>query len=299
MEVKIEKRQSNFNLMILAILFLGISIYFGIMLENIILIPIIIILCIFSLYYILKYVNEKILISEYGIEYSNFLKNTKEFSWSELSFKKIKKHYQIGNSKSMYYRRYEIREEYKLFFEGKQIINLTKEDLYGHPKELLDIAIKNKKIQEEKDIFEGEETFKLKTKLFPFCFNLFVVIYLIINLIPITIGLFIDFALEILLVYGMLLFIALYYLYLTIEEGIQLLQKVYYIKDKGFYKVFLGKKEYYDFKEIDRVKTKKYRCLESTIEYKIELYKEKKKILTLKNSKIGFYNFFDEIKNKI
>ena len=50
---------------------------------------------------------------------------------------------------------------------------------------------------------------------------------------------------------------------------------------------------------IDRVKTKKYRCLESTIEYKIELYKEKKKILTLKNSKIGFYNFFDEIKNKI
>lgn len=296
MEVKIEKIQKNFNFMIFFILIMVVFFCCFITTEDLMLLILTVIVGFLSLCYFLKYINEKIIIFDTEIKYFNMFGKQNEFSFDELSIRKVKKHYSKNtSSKAMYFRHYKIKEEYIFFSEENKIFKLVEDELKGKAKKVIDLAIKQNRLKTKKENIDGEDVIELKTNLNSLFFNLLIFLLLTLLIIPIVIGLQASFNIVVFIFCIVWIILDIYYCICLMKDIIQALQKVYYVENQGFYKSIFGFREYYDFKDIDDWKTTKYLCIEP-VEYKLNLYKDNKKILTLTNSKIGFYNFFDEVK---
>ena len=85
------------------------------------------------------------------------------------------------------------------------------------------------------------------------------------------------------------------------REFIQFKQRVYVVKDKGFYILKEGKKTFYKFNGIDKAEVEYYMSY-ADIECAMTIRnKSNEEIIVLTNSNVGFYEFIDVLKeiNKV
>lgn len=298
MEVEIEKREIHLRWVIVYVTFLMILLISCIKGISLFLLILTFLCGILGIYHFLAYINQKIIFSNEGITFRDFLSQENICSWDDISYKRLKKRVPKKTISGSYYRRKcEIKNEYTFFSEGRKLFILKEEEFLPAAKTIFESAVRNNRVKEDKKIVNGEEVTELKPSLTLLFGYLFMLVMLSFLVLVIFAGLSSSFHEEIFFVNLIFVAFDIYYLVCVIKELEQIVQKVYFIENQGFYKVVFGNNEYYDFKDIDSCIFKRY-LSDSDTEYKAILYKNDEKILTITNSNSGFYDFIDEIRNK-
>lgn len=236
----------------------------------------------------LSYIHYSIVIEENGITYTNILGIRREYNLSELRYRIIKIPYTIRNN-------WNVRSCTKTIFyhNQKQLFSLVSIECKEHENE--NINKLTERMEKYYDIYNEQKTFKLKvSKVSLICYGYLFFMLLVINLLLILSNLMNGFPFN-MLVINIFLLIALFYFGINFFRSIFL--KVYVIENKGFYKEVLGNSNYYGFEDVEKVKINRY-VYGNKKAYKIMVYKNANKILTLTNNFYGFYNFIDELKDK-
>lgn len=297
MEVEIRKSEKNYKNIILYTIFLIMLVYCSITIKHLICYILMLICGLLVIYNILAYRNKKIIFSSEGIKYINFLKKEYVDLWENIVYIKQKKQYYKSVGKTTFSTRYEIITEYILKMQNGKRIYLNEKEFLPAARNIFETAIRKNKTREEENIIDGENVKVLKTSPFSFLMYLFVSVFFTFLVLVIFIGLSSNFQTEVLCFCLAFVGFDIYFISNLLMELMQLVQKVYFVENHGFYKKILGSKKFYEFKDIDECKFKRYFAIQ-TIEYKAILYKDNKKILTITNSNKGFYDFIDEIRYK-
>lgn len=298
MEVEIGKREIHLRWVIVYLTFLLILLLSFTKGTSLFLLILTFLCGILGIYHFLAFINQKIIFSNEGITFRDFLSQENICSWENISYKRLKKRVPKKSISGSYSRRKcEIKNEYTFSSEGRKLFILKEEEFLPAAKAVLESAVRNNKVKEDKKIVNGEEVIELKPSLTLLFGYLFIFVLLSFLVIVIFAGLASSFQEEIFFVNLIFVAFDIYYLICVIKELEQIVQKVYFVENQGFYKVVFGNREYYDFKDIDSCIFKRYLSDPDT-EYKAILYKNDEKILTITNSNNGFYDFIDEIRNK-
>lgn len=297
MEIEIRKKDRNYRIIMINIIFFIILAYYALIINNLYIYFLMCITIFSGIYHIFVYKNEKIVFSNDGIKYTNIFNREYINLWENISYIKQKKQYFKSTGRTTFSTRYEIIVEYIFKLENGNKICLNEKDFLPAAKNIFESALRKNKIKEEKCIVDGEEVKVLRTLPVSFLMNLLVSLILSFLCTAFVSGLIVSFQMEILLVGCIFLFFDFYFIRSVLIEVEQLIQKVYFIENRGFYKVILGNKKFYEFKDIDKCIMKRYRAIQS-IENKATLYKDNKKVLQITNSNKGFYEFIDEIRYK-
>ena len=298
MEVEIGKREIHLRWLIVYLTFFLILLLICTKGISLFLLILTFVCGILGIYHFLAYINQKIIFSNEGITFRDFLSQENVCSWDKISYKRLKKRVPKKTISGSHYRRKcEIKNEYTFFEEGRKLFILKEEEFLPAAKAIFESAVRNNKVKEDKKIVNGEEVIELKPSLTLLFGYLFILALLSFLVIVIFVGLSESFHEEIFFVNLIFVAFDIYYLVCVIKELEQIVQKVYFVKNHGFYKVVFGNSDYYDFIDIDRCTLKRYLSDPDT-EYKAVLYQNDEKILTITNSNSGFYDFIDEIRNK-
>ena len=297
MEIEIRKKDRNYRIIMINIIFFIILAYYALIINNLYIYFLMCITIFSGIYHIFVYRNEKIVFSNDGIKYTNIFNRESTDTWENISYTKQKKQYFKSTGRTTISTRYQIITEYIFKMKNGKKICLNESEFLPAAKNIFETAVRKNKIKEEKDVIDGEEVKVLKTSPISFFMYLFVSILLTFLNIAFFVGLASSFKIEILLVCLIFLCVDIYFIKNVLIELKQLIQKIYFIENYGFYKVIFKNKKFYEFKDIDKCIMKRYRAIQS-IENKATLYKDNKKVLQITNSNKGFYEFIDEIRYK-
>lgn len=299
MKVEIEKREIHLRWIIVYVIFIMILLMSCISSGTVSFLTILLIVCcVLGIYHFLAYINQKIIFSDEGVTFIDFLNQENIYSWNDISYKRLKKQFPKKTMSGSYYRRkYEIKNEYTFLAENRKLFALNEDEFLTAAKSIFENAIRNNKVKEYKSIVNGEEARELKPSLTLLFGYLFMLAFLSFLVFIIFVGLSASFQEVVFFVNLIFIFFDLYYFVCVVKELEQIVQKVYFIENQGFYKIVFGNSQYYDFKDIDSCILKRY-LSDQDIEYKAILYKNNEKILTITNSNKGFYDFLDEIRDK-
>lgn len=239
--------------------------------------------------------NEIFRIYEDSIIYIKKHEGEKKYLWNELTYKKERIHYYI------YKHNHAMKTKYSFFKNGKILFSIDDKEDFQTLKFVDENLIKTGILKVEKKIIDGEEVLEVKPNksilidLFALIItSLFILVFAIVE---VSLGKKGD--------YGFTLFIYIISLPFQImyfkREFIQFKQRVYVVKDKGFYILKEGKKTFYKFNEIDKAEVEYYMSY-ADIECAMTIRnKSNEEIIVLTNSNVGFYEFIDVLKeiNKV
>ena len=216
--------------------------------------------------------------------------------WKEISYTVEKKSYEIYYS-SKGKIEYALKEIYK-FYKGEEFLfcldtSIDKDEII---KSIKVNFIDTNTIKKIIKYIDGQETIELRyikgaLTGYIMLVIMYIAAFIMIGLLK-SLDLEIDFkwAIPTIIVLSVPLAIIS-----IIKEIAQKNTKVYLIKGNGIGIEKGGQQLFYSFKEIDEGVTECYLCKE-TVDNKIRLYKDNKKILEVTNSYSGFYEFLDELK---
>ncbi len=239
--------------------------------------------------------NEIFRIYEDSIIYIKKHEGEKKYLWNELTYKKERIHYYI------YRHNHAMKTKYSFFKNGKILFAIDDKEDFETLKFVDENLIKTGILKVEKKIIDGEEVLEVKPNK-SILIDLFA---LIITSLFILVFAIVEVALGKKGDYGFTLFIYIISLPFQImyfkREFIQFKQRVYVVKDKGFYILKEGKKIFYKFNEIDKAEVEYYMSY-ADIECAMTIRnKSNEEIIVLTNSNVGFYEFIDVLKeiNKV
>lgn len=217
-----------------------------------------------------------------------------EYKWSDLTYTKIKKHHTIPMGK--YRCRYLIKDVYSFYKDEKKLFNVSNIEDKSFIKFIEELIATNV-LKEKKVIFNCEEVLEIKpdkSKKMSLDIEMYGV--MAFWLILLFAALFAPFN-------GMWTLLLLYTIALLFQyryfkhEYEQLKQKMYVVKDKGFYIVKNEQNVFYKFNEIDKAETECYLVPES-VDNKLRIYKDNQELIILTNLSDGFYDFIDILKER-
>ena len=239
--------------------------------------------------------NEVFRIYEDSIIYIKKHEGEKKYLWKELTYKKERIHYII------YRHTHVMKTKYSFFKDGKLLFVIDDKEDFNTLKFVEEKLIKTGILKEEKTIIDGEEVLEVKPNksilIDMFALIITSIFLLVFAIVGASLGKKGD--------YGFTLFIYIISLPFQImyfkREFIQFKQRVYVVKDKGFYTLREGKKTFYKFNEIDKAEVEYYMSY-ADIECAMTIRnKSNEEIIVLTNSNVGFYEFLDVLKeiNKV
>lgn len=239
--------------------------------------------------------NEVFRIYEDSIIYIKKHEGEKKYLWKELTYKKERIHYII------YRHTHVMKTKYSFFKDGKLLFVIDDKEDFNTLKFVEEKLIKTGILKEEKTIIDGEEVLEVKPNksilIDMFALIITSIFLLVFAIVGASLGKKGD--------YGFTLFIYIISLPFQImyfkREFIQFKQRVYVVKDKGFYILREAKKTFYKFNEIDKAEVEYYMSY-ADIECAMTIRnKSNEEIIVLTNSNIGFYEFLDVLKeiNKV
>lgn len=287
MKFEINRKKNN-RLILLNLVILLIFIIFFICTKSIVILGFTILLALMLINNICLGKNESIIFNNQELIYINKFGKEEKYLLEKVKYRREKVLYKHNRNSIP-----EVTCKTTFYFNNKKIFSLL--GIECTEEENNNIINISRKLKKKYDTFNGEEIFfEVKPCVLPLILNLYVCIFSLFFIVMFSLNLKSILNSELFTCYIIFILVLLYF-------GIELLRmislKIYFIENKGFYRVRFGKANYYEFADIDRCIVKGYLFKQRTA-YKAKIYKDGLKVLTVTNSFRGFYNFLDEMQNK-
>lgn len=287
MEFEINRKKNN-RLILLNLLILLIFIFLFVCAKSFVILGFVILLTLMLINNICLCKNESIIFNSQELIYINKFGKEAKYLLEKIKYRREKVLYRQHRNSIP-----EVTSKTTFYFNNKKIFSLL--GIECTEEENNNIINVLRKLKKKYDTFNGEEIFfEVKPCVLPLILNLYVCIFSLFFIVMFSLDLKSILNSELFTCYIIFILVLLYF---GIELWRMISLKIYFIENKGFYRVRFGKVDYYEFSDIDKCIVKGYLFDQRTV-YKAKIYKDGGKVLTVTNSFRGFYDFLDEIQYK-